>query len=81
MEIARQRWGAGQAVNGPGILPGTTISTNGTGSGGAGTYNLSKAQTVPSAATGTYTGSMFVINSTSNIDTSVVAWQDIAYDG
>lgn len=39
-------FGAGQVLFGPGITPGTTITSNGTGSGGAGTYNITPAQTV-----------------------------------
>jgi hypothetical protein len=38
----------GQVITGDGVTPGTTILSFGTGSGGAGTYNVSITQTVPS---------------------------------
>lgn len=38
----------GQTVSGAGVVPGTLISTFGTGTGGTGTYNLSRPQTVAS---------------------------------
>jgi len=40
----------GQAVQGVGVTPGTFITSNGSGSGGAGTYNISPSQTVASEA-------------------------------
>ena len=41
----------GQYVYGPGVASGTTIASLGTGTGGAGTYNLSKTQpTIPAVA-------------------------------
>ena len=36
----------GNKVYGPGVTPGTTITSLGTGTGGAGTYNVSASQTV-----------------------------------
>ncbi len=40
----------GQRVSGPGMAAGTVIAAQGTGTGGAGTYVLSKPPAVPSAA-------------------------------
>lgn len=40
----------GQTVTGAGLLPGTVIISLGSGSGGTGTYNVSKSQTVSSGA-------------------------------
>src|ERR1019366_9461259 len=45
----------GQTVQGLGVLPGTTILSFGTGSGGAGTYNLSVTQTLTSRALTSFT--------------------------
>lgn len=45
----------GQTVQGPGVLPGTTVVSLGTGSGGTGTYNLSKTQTLGSSAMASFT--------------------------
>jgi len=38
----------GQTITGPGVTPGTTIASLGTGTGGAGTYNINNSQTVAS---------------------------------
>jgi len=40
----------GTVINGPNIVPGTTVISNGTGTGGTGTYNVSVSQTAASAA-------------------------------
>lgn len=49
----------GQTVDGAGLLPGTIITGLGTGSGGTGTYTISKAQTVTSE---TMTGTVPLLN-------------------
>jgi hypothetical protein len=43
--------GVGQVISGAGVTAGTTITSLGTGTGGAGTYNLSVSQTVSGATT------------------------------
>lgn len=40
----------GQTLFGTGILDGTTISSFGSGTGGVGTYNINKSQSIPSGA-------------------------------
>lgn len=40
----------GQVISGPNIVPGTTITSLGTGTGGTGTYNVSVSQTAASGA-------------------------------
>lgn len=40
----------GQVISGPNIVPGTTIISLGTGTGGTGTYNVSVSQTAASGA-------------------------------
>ena len=40
----------GNAINGTGVTPGTTITTLGSGTGGVGTYTVSVSQTVGSEA-------------------------------
>jgi len=40
----------GTVISGPNIVPGTTIISNGTGTGGTGTYNVSVSQTAASGA-------------------------------
>lgn len=40
----------GQTLSGSGVEPGTMITAYGSGSGGAGTYEVNRAQTVPSTA-------------------------------
>lgn len=39
-------WGVGKIVSGSGVTPGSTIIPGGTGTGGAGTYNLDRSSTV-----------------------------------
>lgn len=46
--VASGTLAVGQTVTGANVLPGTTIATLGSGSGGTGTYNLSTGQTVAS---------------------------------
>jgi len=46
--VASGTLAVGQTVYGANVLPGTTISSFGSGSGGTGTYNLSTSQTVTS---------------------------------
>lgn len=46
--VADGKLSVGDAVQGPGVTGGTTISSFGTGSGGTGTYNLSASSTVGS---------------------------------
>ena len=46
--VARGALAASQALTGPGVTAGTTISSLGTGTGGTGTYNVSASQTVGS---------------------------------
>lgn len=48
--VASGTLAVGQTVTGANVLPGTTIIALGTGSGGTGTYTLSKSQTVASGA-------------------------------
>ena len=55
----------GQTISGTGVTVGTTIISRGTGTGGAGTYNVSASQTVVST-TITATGSVTVTTSGSN---------------
>lgn len=70
----------GQTLAGGGILAGTVITSLGTGAGGAGTYNVSAAQTVASAALtagattvafDAVTGSFFVTSGTPGASSSV----------
>lgn len=56
----------GQTVQGLGVLPGTTILSFGSGSGGAGTYNLSVTQTLTSRSMNSFTPSRNDL--TANID-------------
>lgn len=42
--------GVGSVISGAGVEPGTTIESLGTGTGGAGTYNINLSQTVASEA-------------------------------
>jgi hypothetical protein len=46
--VASSTLGVGQSVTGANVLPGTTITGLGTGSGGAGTYTVSPSQTAAS---------------------------------
>lgn len=59
--------GVGTVISGTGVTAGTTVSSLGTGTGGAGTYNLSASQTVASTTiSGTYSGSQTIKLSTSS---------------
>ena len=53
----------GQIITGTGVTPGTYISSLGSGTGGAGTYNLNQSQTVSSTAI-TGTGVPYFVAST-----------------
>jgi hypothetical protein len=59
--------GIGTVISGTGVTAGTTVSSLGTGTGGAGTYNISASQTVASTTiSGTYSGSQTIKLSTSS---------------
>jgi endoglucanase len=53
------RWDIGLVLVGNGVPPGTTIISNGTGTGGAGTYNLDRSATVANTRITGYTGPAF----------------------
>ncbi len=53
----------GSVVSGPGILPGTYISALGSGTGGAGTYQLNQAQTTAAGVTVTTSTPNYINNS------------------
>ena len=58
--------GVGTVISGTGVASGTTVSSLGTGTGGAGTYTVSASQLVASTTiNGTYSGSQTIKLSTS----------------
>ena len=57
--------GVGTVIDGPNVLAGTTVTSLGTGTGGAGTYNIGTSQYTPNTTiTGTYAGSQTIKLST-----------------
>lgn len=67
----------GYEVVGGGVLPDTKISSLGTGTGGIGTYNLSKSQTVGSRTLSAYT--VFRFTNEKNPILNNVVWQGVTY--
>jgi hypothetical protein len=62
----------GQIITGTGVTPGTYISSLGSGTGGAGTYNVNQIQTVSSTAI-TGTGVSYFVASTPLVTTFTLA--------